>query len=284
VELLRPGPTILPNGRFVYFAQWTDDKIRVIDVERDELAAVDPIRNGMHTTQIHGVFFNPSGTVALANPYYFDREDVVLFRVNGETGDLTDPVAIRLVDAQANGHAAWTHFVDWLDDRYAVTATQQLGPTSLTPAGTTMIGPSVWLIDTRERTARQIIGPTDRVDGAGIYKPGSDLMVVNGKLYVAEEDTGGERIEASYISIFDFSDPLRPTFLRRLRPGVELPAGWDVSHEFYRSLDRRWLYAQSWSSGHLIKIDPRTDEVVKVWAKEDGFHMPHGNFIPGNLR
>lgn len=279
------GPSIHPSGKFIYFAQWTDDKIRVIDVERDELAVVDPIRHGELTQQIHGVFFNPSGTLAIGNPYYFDRDHVVLFNADARTGDLQPQKAIPLAaDEATNARAAWTHFVDWLDDRYAVTASQQLGPTSLTPPGQTVVGPSVWLIDAEEGTARMIVGPTDRVDGAGVYKPASDLMVVNGKLFVAEEDTGDEEINESYISIFDFSDRTQPRFLKRLRPGKELPDGWDVSHEFYRTTDRRWLYAQSWGSGHLVKIDPATDEVVKVWSKEDGFHMPHGNFIPGNLR
>ena len=40
------GPTIHPNGKYVYFTQWTDNKIRVIDVDKDELAAVDPIQYG----------------------------------------------------------------------------------------------------------------------------------------------------------------------------------------------------------------------------------------------
>lgn len=277
------GPTIHPNGRFVYFAQWTDDRIRVIDVGRDELASVDPVRHDLLTTQIHGVFLNPSGSHAIANPYYFDRDDVPVFRVDGNTGALHPDKVIHLKVSESE-HAAWTHFVDWLDDRYAVTATQQLGPTSLTPPGKQVVGPSVWLLDVQEGTARMIVGPTADVDGAGIYRPGSDIMVVNEKLYVAEEDTGDERIDESYIAVFDFSDRTKPRFLGRLRPGRELPTGWDVSHEFYRTPDGRWLYAQSWSSGHLVKIDPRTDEVVKVWSKADGFHMPHGNFIPGNLR
>ncbi len=32
------GPTIHPNGKFVYFTQWTDNKIRVIGVSTDKLA------------------------------------------------------------------------------------------------------------------------------------------------------------------------------------------------------------------------------------------------------
>ncbi len=279
------GPTVLPNGRFVYFGHWTDDAIRVIDVAEDRLADPDPIRHGELTSQIHGVFPNPSGTLAFANPYYFDYDFVSLFRIDGNTGELEPAGKIRLaVDEEAGVYAAWTHFVDWLDDRYAVTGSQQVGPTSRTPAGQSVFGPSVWLLDAQEGTARLLIEPTDRVDGPGIYKPVSDLMVANGKLYVAEEDTADESIDESYMSIFDFADPQAPRFLTRLRPGVELPEGWDVSHEFYRTVDGRYLYAQSWSSGHLVKIDPRTDQVVAVWSKEDGFHMPHGNFIPGNLR
>lgn len=278
------GPTVLPNGRFVYFAQWTDDKIRVVDVSRDALAAVDPVREGPLTRQIHGVFFNPSGTRGISTGYYFDLSYLTVFRVDAESGDLEPEKVIELFTGEDRTYAALTHFVEWLDDRRALTASQQVGPTSLTPTGTSVMGPSVWLLDAEEGTARMVIPPTNDPRGEGIYKGASDLVIVGNKLYVGEEDTTDDEIGASYVSVWDVRDVLAPKFLKRLIPGEELPEGWTISHEFYRTPDGLHLYAQSYHSGHMVKIDPATDEVVKVWSKEDGFVMPHGNFVAGNLR
>ena len=38
-------------------------------------------------------------------------------------------------------------FAVWLNDRYAYMGTMQVGPTSLTPRGSKVLGPSIWLID-----------------------------------------------------------------------------------------------------------------------------------------
>jgi hypothetical protein len=58
-----------------------------------------------------------------------------------------------------------------------------------------------------------------------------------------------------------------------------------MTHEIYASMDGRHVYAQSWASGHLVKIDDATDEVVGVITSEDaGWHMPHGNFVAGHIR
>lgn len=290
-DLWRPGnhqlhgPTVQPNGKFVYFAQWTDNKIRVIDVEKDDLAAVDPVQHGMRTLQNHGVFINPSGTKAIGTGYYFDLDFVTVYDVDGESGDLRPREVVWLtVDEREKSYAAMTHFVDWLDDRWAITGSQQTGPTSLTPGGFEVVGPSVWLVDAVEGTGHMIIGPTDTPEGAGIYKAASDIMVVGDRLYVAEEDSMDESVDGSFISVWDLADRRDPKFLGRLSPGNGLPEKWHLSHEFYHAPGGRYLYVQDWHGAHLIKIDPSTDTVVRVWSKEDGFVMPHGNFIQGNLR
>ena len=154
------GPTLQPNGKFVYFTEWTGNKIRVIDVDKDELAAVDPIQYGTRTRQIHGVFFNPSGDLALATGYFYDMNEVTLYKVDKQTGNLTiDKVVPLTVSEKDKEYAAFTHFVWWLDDRYAITSSQQTGNTSLTPTGWKVIGPSVWLIDAVEGKGKMIIGP-----------------------------------------------------------------------------------------------------------------------------
>jgi hypothetical protein len=280
------GPTLHPNGKFIYFTQWTDNKIRVIDVDKDELAAVDPIQYGTRTRQIHGVFFNPSGDLAVATGYYYDMNEVTLYKVDKETGNLTlDKVIPLTVSEKDKEYAAFTHFAWWLDDRYAITSTQQTGNTSLTPVGWKVIGPSVWLIDAVEGKGKMIIGPAKNPDDPGIYKPASDVVVVGKKLYVGEEDSMDATIEQGNVSVWDISDPNSPKFIKRLNAGKELPADFKMTHEIYASMDGRHVYAQSWASGHLVKIDGATDDVVAVVSSGDaGWHMPHGNFVQGALR
>src|SRR5215467_4180790 len=279
------GPTMHPSGKFVYFTDWTDNKIRVVDVEKDDLAAVDPIQYGTRTRQIHGVFFNPSGDLALATGYYYDMDEMPLYKVDKQTGNLTIDKVIPLT-VKDKEYAAFTHFVTWLDDRYAMTSTQQTGNTSLTPAGFKVIGPSVWLIDVVEGKGKMIIGPAKSPDEPGVYKPASDLAVVGKKLFVGEEDSMDNKIDNDgYISVWDFSDRSAPKFIKRLRPGKELPADFQLSHTLYPTLDGRYVYVEDWNGGHVVKIDTSTDGVVKVASKADvGWQMPHGAFIPGMIR
>jgi len=130
-----------------------------------------------------------------------------------------------------------------------------------------------------------IIGPAKSPDEPGIYKPASDVVVVGKKLYVGEEDSMDETIDQGYVSIWDISDPKSPKFIKRLKAGKELPADCKLAHEIYGTIDGRYVYAQSWASGHLVKIDGVTDEVIGVVSADvAGWHMPHGNFVPGKLR
>jgi DNA-binding beta-propeller fold protein YncE len=280
------GPTIHPNGKFIYFTQWTDNKIRVIDVDKDDWAKVDPIQYGTRTRQIHGVFFNPSGDLAMATGYYYDMNEMPLYKVDKQTGNLTiDKVIPLTISEKDKEYAAFTHFVWWLDDRYAITSTMQTGNTSLTPTGWRVIGPSVWLIDAVEGKGKMIIGPAKSPDDPGIYKPGSDVVVVGKKLYVGEEDSMDATLDQGNVSVWDIGDPSSPKFIKRLQAGKQLPSDFKMTHEIYASMDGRHVYAQSWASGHLIKIDGATDEVTALVSSADtGWHMPHGNFVPGQIR
>jgi len=175
--------------------------------------------------------------------------------------------------------------VSWLDERYAVTATMQFARTSLTPPGKDVIPPSAWIIDAWEGTATQILSATDRVDGEGIFRSASDLTVIGDKLYIAEEDTIDSTFgDDGFISIFDISDRREAKFLKRLKPGEDLPAGYAVAHSLTPTPDHRFLLVASWLSGYVIKIDTQTDTVVKVFGPEDGLVMPHGFFGAGNNR
>ncbi|MGH8645266.1 MAG: hypothetical protein ACREX4_12705 [Gammaproteobacteria bacterium] len=128
---------------------------------------------------------------------------MTLYKVDQQSGYLKPEKAIPLtVNEKKKEYTAFSHFVYWLDNRYAITSTQQIGNTSLTPIGFTVIGPSVWLIDAREGKATMIIGPAKSPEAAGIYKPASDVIVVRGKLYVGEEDSMDEKLDNNgYVSI-----------------------------------------------------------------------------------
>ena len=90
------GPSLHPTSKFAYFTEWTNNTIRVLDVSKGTLAETDPIQYGDKTQWLHGVFFNPSGDKALAPHYFFDGNHLVLFDVDKETGQLSNPVEVIL--------------------------------------------------------------------------------------------------------------------------------------------------------------------------------------------
>ncbi len=303
------GPTLHPEEKYSYFTQWTDNMIRVLDVNNGSLATSDPIQIGNTTEWLHGVFFNPSGNKALSPHYFFDGNHLHLFDVNNETGELINPVEITLGNKTA--YAAFPHFVTWINNTHAITSTQQLGPTSVTPNNTKIIGPSVWLIDTESvkdnnnnnssgsdngnvsqpatttaPAATMIIPFTNSTQGNGIFKPASDTTIVGNKLYVAEEDSMDKNIDnQGQVSIWDITNIQSPQLIKRLSPGQGLPENFQLGHTIYATPDGKLVYVEDWNSGQLVKIDTSTDQVTKVFNKESsGFMMPHGGFITGQYR
>ena len=278
------GPTLLPYSDYIYFTEFTSDRVRVVNHKTNQLASVDPIVIPRYTEQTHGVNFNKSGTIGLGTGYFFDNSVIDVYKSNRETGALETVGQIRL--GTEKEHAAMTHFVYWLDERYALTASMQFDKTSLTPSSTTrIIPPSVWLIDTQEGTAKKILDHTTDVNGAGVFRSASDLAVVNGKLYIAEEDTLDPTFaNDGYISVFDLTNGERPRVIKRLKPGFDLPRGYTVAHTISPSPDNRYLMVASWVSGYVIKIDTATDRVAKVWGPSDGLVQPHGIYAAGGLR
>jgi hypothetical protein len=181
--------------------------------------------------------------------------------------------------------AALTHYTAWLDDRFALTATMQFGPTSMTPPGSQIIGPGVWLLDVFSDLGVKIIGTAFGPEEHGIYRSASDLQVVGNKLYVAEEDTlDGSFGDDGYISVFDISNLLQPRFLKRFKPGEELPTDYCVSHGMSVTPVERFLSVASYACSYIIKIDTTTDEVVRIYGTADGLNGPHGSFIAGQHR
>ncbi|HBV20596.1 MAG TPA: hypothetical protein PKM20_08540 [Nitrosomonas sp.] len=278
------GPTILPHSNFIYFTEWTSDRVRVINRRTNEFAEVDPIIIPGYTEQTHGVMFNKSGTIGLGSGYFFDNSVIDRYKVNRRNGQLEAVSQIMLGTEEE--HAAFSHYVFWLDDRYALTATMQLDKTSLTPSTTkAIIPPSVWMIDAWEGTATKIINHTDNADGAGVFRSATDIAVVGHKLYIAEEDSIDPTFaDDGYISVFDISDRYNPIFIKRFKPGEELPQGFAVAHTLSPTPDGRYIMMASWVTGYVIKIDTMTDTVAKVFGPDDGLVMPHGLFAAGSIR
>ncbi|KFI21547.1 YncE family protein [Nitrosococcus oceani] len=278
------GPTLLPYSDFVYFTELTGDKVRVVNYKTNAFADADPISIPGYTEQTHGVMFNKSGTLGLGTGYFFDNSVIDLYKTNRETGQLEAVKQIMLGNERK--HAAFSHYVFWLDERYALTASMQLGKTSLTPPTTRkIIPPSVWMIDAWEGTATRIIKHTKHANGRGIFRSASDIAVVGNKLYIAEEDSIDHTFgDDGYVSVFDISKRYRPRFIKRFKPGVEFPQGFAIAHTLNPTPDNRYLLVGSWFSGYIIKIDTLTDTVAKVFGPGDGLVMPHGLYAAGGMR
>ena len=272
------GPTLLPHSRFAYLTMWTDDRIVGVDLDADKLLASQ--RFGNASNHLHGVFFNDNGTLGLGVGYFYDESNLSVFRPNRQTGALELLGEIHL--GTADRYAAFIHNAFWLDDRFAIAGTMQFGPTSLTPAKASIIGPSIWLVDTRTMKASKIIGTAKAVDDSGVLRSASWITVAGDKLFVAEEDS----LDASYandgfVAVFDFSNREHPSFVKRLRPGRELPADFSVSHSLSTSVDGKSVVVESYTSGYVLEIDTRTLAVSEIANPKEGFKMPHGAWIAG---
>jgi hypothetical protein len=284
------GPTFLPRSRFTYVTHYTDDRVRGLRMRSDGLLEQRVLYSDRELTrQTHGVNFNATGSVGLGVGYDYDIGEVRVYTANRHTGRVEATHTIRL--GTDDEYGAFAHYAVWLDDRYAYVGAMQAGPTSRTLPGATIVGPSVWLVDTQLETAECVIEPTDTPHGAGMFRSPSDLAVARGKLYAAEEDSWGLRPDMpttygrdGYISVWDITNPGKPRFMKRLRPGCELPADFRNAHTATATHDEESVFVSSWVSDHLVRIDACTDEVAKVYSAADGLHMYHGEFAAGRNR
>lgn len=274
------GPTLLPGTDFTFLTGYTNSNIYTLNNKTNQIVRKQNFGND--SRQLHGIYFNPSGRIGLSAPYQFDLNQVKVYVPNKNTGSLYQIGNITL--GSRNQYAAFSHFTTWVDDRYAFIGTMQSGSTSQTPAGASVIGPSVWRLDVARMQATRVLGPTDSVDGVGVYRPASDVAVVGNTLIVAEEDTLDGNVGPGYVAFFDISELNAPKLLKRLKPGVELPADFKVAHVISLTNDKRFAYVSSYYSNHIVKIDVASRQVTKVYSSADGLDMPHGEFISGNLR
>lgn len=277
------GPTFLPNSKYTYNTHWTDNRIRVLDMETNELAETDLMSFGDKSRQTHGINFNSTGKLGLGAGYCFDCNEVDVYAPNRTTGAVKLIKSIKLGTDKA--YAAFAHYTQWVDNRFAVVGTMQLDRTSLTPADAKIIGPSVWLIDTVLGKAKQIIDTANNENDHGVYRSASDIAIANKKLYIAEEDTLSDVFgRDGFVSVFDINDINNLQFIKRLKPGQGLPSDFAVGHTMATTIDQKFVYVSSYYSHHILKIDTATDEVVKVYSMDDGLDMPHGEFISGRNR
>jgi hypothetical protein len=281
------APTLLPGSPFLYAAHYTDDRLRAFAIRRDGTLESRVLYSERPVTrQTHGVSFNASGTIGLGVGYDYDLGELRVLQVDHHTGALQVVRTIPL--GTPTEYGAFVHRAAWLDDRFAYLGAMQVAPTSRTLPGDTIVGPSVWLIDTELNTAECVIRPTDSEAGAGMYRPPSDVAVAAGKLYVAEEDSWSvnDEMPTSYgqdgfISIWDISNHGKPCFIKRLRPGHELPADFRNAHTATAMFDQDSVFISSFVSNHLVRIDTGTDKVAKVYSAADGLDMFHGEFAAG---
>jgi hypothetical protein len=275
------APTFRPHSPFMYFTQWTDNRIRVMNQRTNRIRR--PLQFGNKSQQTHGVNFNPSGKLALGAGSYYDNNEIDVYKAKGRNGRLKFRRSIRLGDDE--GSAAFTHFTYCLNNRFALTASMQVGLTSLTPSKEKILGPSVCLLDVRKGLAESIIGMATDVEGADIFRSACDLVVAGFKLYIAEEDSiDGSFGDDGYVSVCDISNIREPRFLKHLSPGVELPQDFVIAHGLNVTVDERFVYVASYASSYIVKIDTDTDTVVKVFGPTDGINAPHGGFIAGQIR
>jgi hypothetical protein len=87
-----------------------------------------------------------------------------------------------------------------------------------------------------------------------------------------------------YISVWDIADRAHPQFIKRLRPGQELPADFRNAHTATAMHDEDSVFVSSFVSDYLIRIDTQTDDVAKVYSAADGLSMFHGEFAAGRNR
>jgi hypothetical protein len=284
------GPTFLPNSRFTYVTHYTDHRVRGFRMKNDgTLEQKELYARRELTRQTHGVNFNDAGTIGLGVGYDYDIGEVRVYKADRNSGDVEVTGTIQL--GTETRYGAFAHYAAWLDDRYAYIGAMQVGPTSRTPQGASVVGASVWLVDTRKKTATCVINPTDKRDGAGMYRSPSDVAIAKNKLYVAEEDswTVNEHGHVpygkdGYISVWDLTDRDKPRFLRRLRPGHELPHHFVNAHTATATHDEESVFVSSFVSDHLIRIDTNTDKVAMVYSADDGLAMFHGEFAAGRNR
>lgn len=261
------GTRITRDGRFLTLSELQNDRVRILDTRTDRF--VGPPSSHASLFAPHGLYPNPSANRAAAPQYWFDHNQVSLWRIHPDTGALSYDSTIDLVDGDLEG--SYLHTVRWLDDyRFYTNATQEKDQ------GNGKSRQSVWLVDVRDGSTRAVLGEEQLLEGV------SDTVLAAGKMYVAEGNVAqfldGEETPG-YLSIWDLKDPTRPTLIKRLSAGTGLPETFSNAHGLAESRDGSVVYVESFSSNFLIGIDTKTDEVRRIYTTDDGLDATHGLYM-----
>lgn len=175
------GPALRPYSSFFYFTTWVNDKIIAMDYKKNVIPASNIFEFNKKSRFHHGIFFSPNGEKALGTKYNWNEESLILYKMTKGKAEPTPDGSITLkrcpsrkkkrrlieqkqppkfvVACESRGAArgAMTHYVDWLNNRYAFTVTMQLHRTSVEPSER-IDPPGVYLIDTVKKTAQKVIG------------------------------------------------------------------------------------------------------------------------------
>lgn len=256
------GPNLSPDGRWLYFSELNNNRLRVFDTRSGEFVGA-PISHPSLKTP-HGVYPNPSLTRAVSTQYQLEGNQVSLWKLNPKSGEMQFDRAITMVDK--NQRCAFTHTAAWINDNQFYTGCTQEATQGVPEAAVR----SVWLVDAAKGSAQVVLNAAQLLEGV------SDTVIAQGKLYVAEGNVAKDGIPPGHVSIWNISDHAKPTFIKRFSADKGLPTSFGDAHELAATPDGRYVFAQSFRSGYLAKIDTRDDTIAKVWGATEGLPMPHG--------
>ncbi len=257
------GLSFTSDGLFLLFSELQNGRLRVLDTGTNQFVGTPMTHPSL--IMPHGLFSNPSGTLAMSTQYTMEQDEVSIWNLDGTTGVISFNSTVTLADAPTLG--AYTHTAVWLDDtRFYANCTQEL------TQGSGNFQRSVWLVDAVLGTATVVLDTTTLLEGV------SDQAIANGKLYVCEGNV--ETGDPGNVSVWEISDPMNPVFLKRLAAGSGFPSSFvNDAHDMFATPDGRFVFVQAFRSNHLIKVNTVTDNVVRVYDSSDGLSVPHGIFI-----
>lgn len=261
------GTRITDDGRFLTLSELQNDRIRVLDTQNDEFVGEPTEHESLFAP--HGLYPNPSGTMAASPSYWFDHYKISIWNMDPETGALSFLDTIALDNGEVRG--SYQHTVRWLDDNtFFANATQERHQ------GDGKSEQSVWYVNVPNDLALPILREKEIMEGV------SDLAILKDKLYVAEGNVAqflaGEPTPG-HVSVWDISTPTAPVLLKRFSAGDGFPEDFSNAHSLGAVENGSSVYVESFSSDYLIEINGDQLKVEKIFGSEDGLDVPHGIYV-----
>lgn len=203
-------------------------------------------------------------TRAVSTQYQLQGHQVSLWKLDAKTGAMQFDRAVALVDQKTR--CAFTHTAVWINEHQFYTGCTQESNQGVAESAER----SVWLVDAAKGTAQVVLNASQLLEGV------SDTVISQNKLYVAEGNVAKDGVPPGHVSVWNISNRAKPVFLKRLSADKGLPSSFGDTHELAVTPDGRYVFAQSYRSGHLAKIDTQSDQMSKVWSAAEGMSMPHG--------